>query len=168
MYGVADEVRNRAAPGDLVLVYPWYFGTSFNRYYTGSATWLTLPDLSDHRFHRFDLVKLKMQSPAPIKPVLDQVRQTLESGHRLWFVANTEPLSPGQNDPLPPAPAPNSPEPWSETRYTKSWGRELESFLARNAAKVESLGVVTRGGGRLVGIEAPELIVASGWKNAKP
>src|SRR6185295_17447396 len=43
------------SPADLVVVTPWYYGVSFNRYYRGPAPWSTLPPLEDKSLHRPDL-----------------------------------------------------------------------------------------------------------------
>lgn len=40
---VAQRLNREAGKEDLVLVHPWFCGVTFNRYYTGSAEWLTLP-----------------------------------------------------------------------------------------------------------------------------
>ena len=67
---VAQTVTRGAAPGDLVLVNPWYDGISFGRYYRGKAPWITLPEMTDHRYHRYDLLKIKMASPRPINDAI--------------------------------------------------------------------------------------------------
>jgi hypothetical protein len=62
----ARTVAARAAPGDLVIVTPWQLGIPFQRYYCGTAPWMTIPSIADHRVHRYDLMKAKMISQDPI------------------------------------------------------------------------------------------------------
>jgi len=57
---LAARVTAAAAPGDFVLVTPWFCGISFARYFHGPASWETLPPISDHVTHRYDLVLTQM------------------------------------------------------------------------------------------------------------
>src|SRR5262249_42289903 len=59
---IAQELNRTAAPQDLVIVNPWQLGIPFSRQYHGRATWVTVPKIEDHRFHRYDLIKVKMMS----------------------------------------------------------------------------------------------------------
>jgi hypothetical protein len=60
---VAAALKDQSRPDDLILVAPWYLGISFDHYYTGSTPWLSVPDLSDHKLTRYDLVKDLMTRP---------------------------------------------------------------------------------------------------------
>jgi hypothetical protein len=60
-YLVAEKLSRHIIPGDLIIVYPWYYGITFARYYHGGLPWETLPPLGDYRFHRYDLLKTKDQ-----------------------------------------------------------------------------------------------------------
>ena len=62
----AQTATERASANDLVLVAPWPFGIPFNRYYHGAARWMTIPNIEEHRVHRYDLVKAKMIAEHPI------------------------------------------------------------------------------------------------------
>jgi hypothetical protein len=76
------------APNDYVIVYPFYCGTTFNRYYKGAAPWTTLPPLEDYTLQRWDLFNAKIQTKDPIAPVIERTVSTLQSGNRVWFVGN--------------------------------------------------------------------------------
>jgi hypothetical protein len=80
---IADVLRERAAPRDLIIVHPWTFGVSFDRQYSGPTPWTTVPPLADHRFHRYDLFKAKMVLENPAQPVRDQIATTLRAGNHL-------------------------------------------------------------------------------------
>src|SRR5205814_2394193 len=81
----ARTVAAQAAPSDLIVVVPWQFGIPFNRYYRGSAPWMTIPNISDHRVHRYNLIKAKMISTHPIDHLIEAIRTTLDSRNRVWF-----------------------------------------------------------------------------------
>ena len=129
---VARRVASEARPHDLVLVDKWFHGVSFSRYYRGAAEWRTVPDLTDHRFHRYDLVKARMTERDPMQGVLDAVQRTLRSGHAVWWVAGCR--APREEEPpvsLPPAPHADSG--WSDAPYYRAWTRQVEGFLHRHA-----------------------------------
>jgi hypothetical protein len=128
---VARRLASEARPRDLVLVDQWFYGVSFNRYYRGPADWMTLPDLQDHRFHRYDLVKAQMTARDPLRGVLGAVQSTLRSGHSVWWVAGCEaPPVPPVDDPPPSLPpAPHAPSGWADVPYYRVWTRQVEAFL---------------------------------------
>jgi hypothetical protein len=102
----AETVGARAAPSDLIVVVPWQFGIPFKRYYRGSAPWMTIPNITDHRVHRYDLFKVKMLSDHPIDDLTDAIRDTLVAGSRVWFVGGFNLPRPEEGPMiLPPAPA---------------------------------------------------------------
>ena len=85
---IAARISSEVAPNDYVIVYPFYCGTTFNRYYKGTAPWTTLPPLEDYTLQRFDLFNAKIQTKDPIAPAIDRIVSTLQSGNRVWFVGN--------------------------------------------------------------------------------
>jgi hypothetical protein len=80
---VAKKVTELAKPVDLIVVAPWQYGISFNRYYKGTARWITLPKIADLRVHRYDLFRGKMVSPHPIDDVLEEIQRALAAGNRV-------------------------------------------------------------------------------------
>ncbi|HET9225489.1 MAG TPA: hypothetical protein VFR31_02395, partial [Thermoanaerobaculia bacterium] len=80
---VADRIAAEAAPGDLVVIAPWYMGISYQRYARGPAPWMTVPDLPDHSIHRFDLLK-------DGRVDLGAIERTLRSGGRVWVVGRLD------------------------------------------------------------------------------
>ena len=129
---VARRLASEARPHDLVLVDKWFYGVSFSRYYRGAAEWMTLPDLPDHRFHRYDLVKAQMTARDPLRGVLGAVQRTLRSGHAVWWVAG---CGVPPEEPLPPSlpPAPHAASGWADAPYYRVWTRQVEGFLHRHA-----------------------------------
>ena len=134
---IAARLREQAKPNDLILVYPWYCGVTFNYYYHGATPWVTLPALSDFRFARYDLLMEKLAATAPIKPVLDQMAQTLGSANRLWIVGDLPAPEADETEPPDLPPAPGGPQGWFDVPYTYVWGRQVEHFIASHGGHIE-------------------------------
>jgi len=158
---LARQVARSAVPEDLVVVNPWSEGVSFQRYYTGPARWLTLPDIADHRVHRYDLLKAKLASRDPLGDVLGAVETTLRSGHRVWLVGGARWPRPGEDVTVLP-PAPGSPEGWHDRPYVLSWSRQLGSFLQGHAAQIATVAVPA--GDPVSDLENLPLVVVDGWR----
>jgi hypothetical protein len=158
---VARRLASAAAPDDLVLVSPWYYGVSFDRYYRGPATWMTLPDLPEHGIHRYDLLKSRLAASHPIDDVLAAVQRTLGSGHRVWLVGQLRLPPPGQAPPiLPPAPA--SPAGWHDFPYVESWALQLGALLRAHAGALARVPVPSPD--PVSPLENMTLAVAAGWR----
>ena len=112
-----------------MIVYPWYFGVSFDYYYRGPAAWTTLPSLADHRSHRYDLLKEKLASEEPIEDVRQRALATLAAGGRVWVVGPLPPAQPGETTPPTLPPAPQSSTGWDDVPYIFAWGRQFDLFL---------------------------------------
>jgi hypothetical protein len=90
---VAAKLGRTAGEADVIVVTPWYRGVSFERYYRGSAAWMTLPPMDFHRFHRFDLVQAQMalvNQNQVLEPVFNRIDEALRGGHRVWVVGTLE------------------------------------------------------------------------------
>jgi hypothetical protein len=164
---VATQISSRAEAGDLIVVYPWYFGITFARYYTGSVEWVTLPQVNDLRFHRYDLVKQDMLADHPIKPVLDRVEQALVSGHHVWLVGGLPGPEPKETKApsLPPAPAPNTQYGLLEADYTYILGRQAADFVSKHAQHSWLLRIPADH--CLDGFEVAPVFVVAGWNDRK-
>ncbi len=133
---VAQTVTARAASSDLIVVVPWQFGVPFQRYYHGTAPWITIPSIADHQVHRYDLMKAKMISTHPIDDLVAAVRTTLGSGNRVWFVGGLN-LPPPNEGPMVLPPAPASRFKWDNRAYTAAWWQQLSIFAILHASKVD-------------------------------
>ncbi|MGA2602619.1 MAG: hypothetical protein ABSG14_00175 [Verrucomicrobiia bacterium] len=164
---VAAQLSRRAEAGDVIVVYPWYLGITFARYYTGSVEWVTLPPVNDLRFHRYDLVTQDMLAGKPIKPVLDRVEQALASGHRVWLVGGLPGWKPGETETphLPPAPPPNTPTGSLVADYSYDCGRQAADFLSKHAQHTWLLEMPVDH--CLIGFETAPVFVVAGWKSTK-
>ena len=158
----ARTVAARAERGDLVLVAPWPFGITFQRYYRGTAPWMTIPNIADHQVHRYDLMKLKMLSPRPIDDVAEAIRATLSSGNRVWFVGGVN-LPPPEEGPMLLPPAPASRFKWDNRAYTAAWWQQLSVFAVTHAKSVDSTPLPLPPSVRINDLEQTSLAVAQGW-----
>ncbi|HWY41567.1 MAG TPA: hypothetical protein VNX27_12325 [Chthoniobacterales bacterium] len=154
---LAHKLEQEAAPNDLIVVNPWHFAPSFFRYYHGSTPWITVPIMTEHRVHRYDLMKSKMIEADPLSDVRSAIQQALQSGHRVWIVGGARPLDP--NMPRL-GPAPNPYFGWAG--YMSYWSMEIGSFLNEHTANgqvvIEPMPDVNDG-------ENVPLLMAEGWKD---
>lgn len=157
---VASLVERRAAQGDVIVVYPWYCGVSFRRYYHGGVGWTTIPPVEDLRIHRYDLLKAAMARSNPIEPVLERMADALKSGYRVWLVGGLPPLSGAAPPPALP-PAPNAPAGWRNLPYLITWGQQATHFLQSHALRAETLPTSTDGLSNP--LETLSVVVVSGW-----
>lgn len=156
---VARAIEQSAGPRDLILVNEWYNGISFHRYYRGEARWMTVPDLSDHRMHRFDLIKTKMSSTDPLLDVRQAIQQTLRGGRRVWMVGQLA-VPPDGNPARWLPPAPRAPSGWRDRPYLRVWTEQVSLFLEENAVRKWSF---VAPGERISGTENLRVWVYQGW-----
>jgi len=136
---IAARLSSEVTQNDYVIVYPFYCGVTFERYYKATASWTTLPPLEDYRLQRWDLYKAKMQTKDPIAPVIDRIVSTLQSGNRVWFVG----------DP-------------SAERDSSNWGAQFTQFLSAHSR--HSAAVVDPSTNCVNPFENLPVFVATGWK----
>jgi hypothetical protein len=129
---LAGRLQKEASPNDLIVVNPFFLGVSFNWYYHGRTPWLTVPNISDHRIHRFDLVKARMVTPDPIGDVTSAVRQTLVSGGRVWLVGGAL-LMEADRKPISLLSPPDPEYGWSYEAYYISWSQQIWEFLREHS-----------------------------------
>jgi len=127
---ICSRLETMISRNDLIIVNPWEYGITFDRYYKGSTPWSTLPDIQDHRTHRYDLLKEKMMDSEPITPLLSRISQTLHAGNRVWVIGGLHFLlsgdSPGY---LPPAPKASSG--WLASPYYLVWSQQAAYWVMR-------------------------------------
>lgn len=154
---LARKLEQEAAPNDLIVINPWHFAPSFNRYYHGATRWITVPTMTEHRVHRYDLMKAKMVESDPLSDVRSAIEEALQTGHRVWIVGGARPLDPSMPQL---GPAPNPYFGWAG--YMSYWSMEIGSFLNEH---VNSGQVVLEPMPNVNDGENVPLLVASGWKN---
>jgi hypothetical protein len=160
---VAAQISQNAKPGDFIVVLPWYYGITFGHYYRGAEPWMTLPPLEDYRFHRYDLLKSKLQMTNVIEPVLQQVETTLRSGHAVWIVGNVPMPQPNQAPPADLPPAPHGPEGWADRPYTDAWSTRFGYLLVYHITNAVTFIDPTTN--LVSSMENMPLAVATGWRS---
>ena len=92
---VSTLLAERAAPGDLILLNPFWLAPGFKYHYRGTAEWSTIPltstDVASSVFP-FAPIKRAMETPSAIVPTLERVGRTLDRGNRLWIVGHAKSL----------------------------------------------------------------------------
>jgi hypothetical protein len=158
---VAKKVMALAKPADLIVVAPWQYGISFNRYYKGAAPWITLPKIVDLRVHRYDLFREKMVSPHPINDVLEEIRAALAAGNRVWFVGGLTQLR--ENDvPRFLSPAPDPTSGWDNRAYNRSWLEQLSAFVRAHGERGQTVALPLASS--VNELENVPLMVVDGWQ----
>jgi hypothetical protein len=157
------QLETRLAAGDYILVTPWFTGITFNHYFRGPTNdWDTLPPLTDHTAHRYDLVLEQMLQTNSLEPVMEKMTATLRNGHRVWVVGN---LPEWHTNDAPPQPLPAAPLPgsgWSDTPYNGSWAKRTGDFLHRHSELFRESPVFSDGAPNIQ--ENSILYMAEGWR----
>src|SRR5262249_19612476 len=125
------------------------------------APWLTLPEITDHRFHRYDLLKAKMASPRPIDDVLEAIGATLGAGHRVWVVGRLHFVKPGRSPAVLP-PAPGARWGWFDVPYAVSWSQQTGAFMELHAT--DAAAVRLPASGPVSDYERLRVLVFAGWR----
>jgi hypothetical protein len=158
---IAKKLSAEVVPGDFIVVNPWYCGITFERYFKGATQWDTLPPITDHSIHRFDLVREQLQKPDALQPVFDQMTAALKSGHRVWIVtkpgfapahrAATESSSDWRD------------KPYAQTRAMGIWSAQCEEFIAAHCREFQQVYRTTDCPVNFA--ENLQLCVADGWRD---
>ena len=157
---VAKNLQNYARDGDLIIVNRWFLAPGFTWSYHGQARWMTLPELSEKRIHRYDLLIAKMQTPDALADIRSAISETLRSGNRVWLVGGAQ-LS-QQGEPFILGPAPDPQFGWDSGMYDYAWATQLGSFLQQHVIDGE---VVLSPIGGVNQNENVPLLIARGWRD---
>lgn len=131
---IAARLHQSAGPGDMILVFPWYCGATFQRYFHGPTAWTTLPPQRDLHVQSKARFKEYMLIAEPNRPVMQQIIGTLEAGHRVWLVGRLPFLQPGQRPPTI-GPAPSPIWGWNHDAYALVWGMQVAHLIQTRALR---------------------------------
>ena len=159
---LAARLRASANPQDYIIVTPWFCGISFDHYFSGTTEWTTLPPITDHSIHRYDLVLKEMSDTNSLAPVLKKISATLQSGHRVWVVGNLPPMEDNAAEPMSLPPPPLEGYGYSDLPYLTSWAMRTEYFLNHHTTRFGSLPVTPAG--TINFQENLQLFMAEGWR----
>lgn len=156
---VAMQLAETASVQDLVVVLPWYCGITFQRYYRGPAPWITLPDVTEHKFHRhLEIAEKTKQGAAGVAPELARVEQTMRQGGKIWVVG--QPVAPDPGHPL--APLPPAAEGTWVGPYLDHWEQQFGALLEQHGRS--GTRVTLPEAGSINAWENLPLMVVEGWR----
>ena len=157
---MANTVARAATADDLIVVNPYFYAVSFQRYYTGHAPWVTIPAIADCTLHRWDLLKSAITTSRPEREALDRMEQTLRAGHKVFLIGSF-PRTNGRAPELLP-PAPTSRYGWMLGAYISSWSLETSYLLETH---VTSGGLLFADDKKAINeLERLQTLVVSGWR----
>jgi hypothetical protein len=162
---VARSITTTARPDDMILIAPWYDGVSFTRYYKGSGHIVTVPDMSFHTFHRYDLISAEMQKRDQmevVRKILEQIRSTLVGGRTVFVVSEGRVWT--QNVPqilLPQALIPL--DGWKSPMYQKQWSALVGAGVREHAISISTRDLSREG--RVSHFENLSLAILRGWRD---
>jgi hypothetical protein len=161
---VCDVLAKEAGPNDLILVNPFWLSPGFNYHYHGRARWNTLPliptDMSARTFP-YASIKQLMTSANAIEATLEEIRNTLSAGDRVWVVEDVAFRPPGTEISVPPSPQPCSG--CNCSPYVDSWAYQVGDFLRSHGRRIEVIPVTVAVG--ISGLEQLYMFVVGGWND---
>jgi hypothetical protein len=140
---LAAKIETVAEKNDLIVIRPFYYGITFNRYYRGNASWITIPEVYDLRATRQDIIKSIMTKNDPLETSMQKIIETLQNGHRVWFIGSLKLPELGRI-PLRLPPAPYSPYGWNEVAYQIAWSQEVNYIIQTYGGKIERVEAPTK------------------------
>jgi hypothetical protein len=116
------------APGDVVVVTPYWLSVSLVRYYHGPAELLTVPPVPELRFQKHLAFFRQLHDPHALDPLLSRLEQAARTGHRAWVVQM--PWEPVNWDPNA---SPHEPPPtvWNDAAFYRYWNLQVGQTLRR-------------------------------------
>ena len=153
---IAQRLAKEAHPSDLIVLSDAQLGISFNHYYHGTSRWMTVPQIADHRIHRYDLLQKKMVEFFPLDDVEKEIAATLKSGNRVWILGGRMGRSARV---LTSAPDPQFG--WQLPYYMVWWSHQLADFLQQHATRLD---VIVREGKSTSRWENVQLVACEGWR----
>lgn len=161
---IAEIVARQSTPGDLIVVNPWFFGLTFQHYYSGTADWTTVPPLEEIGIHRYDLLMEKMASAEPLRPLLDSISTRLSAGKRVWIVGHF--AAPPRGQPSASVlPAPNGPHGWYSGDYVVAWTLQLGHFIDSHGVTATPVDLHLQQ--PISSYEAAALYSLAGWRPSR-
>jgi hypothetical protein len=137
---VARIIERQERPGDVILAVPFYYASTFKRYYTGPNDVVTLPSMQVATFQNVYPLADAMRNPNAIAPTLDRLDRALRTGCRVWLFEPLPFLPPGRVPRiLPPPPLPASG--WYCGPYGVQWQLQTGYYLENHAKNLEAIHV---------------------------
>ena len=161
---VAHKLKSTATADDLILASHWQYGVSFSRYYHGPAELVTLPPVSDYRFHRYDLALRQMRAAEPLQPVYERIEHVLRSGHNVFLVGELPYPKSGTAPPTVSFGYYDGDGSWHQGNYDWIWPLMAAYFVHSHAVQGAPIPVSVPGRARIQDYEHLSLTVVRGWR----
>ena len=161
----AKYLNSNTLNGDLIILYPWYNGISFNRYYNGCAKWVTIPNIKDHFYHRYDLIKNLCESPDQVKiteSLKSEIITTLKNNKNTYSVGPFSFFQQMENQSTV-LPAPFSAWGWSGAGYEQAWSVDVLRYLSSHSLKYSIVSSIKNE--TTIGVENLFVVCFSGWRD---
>lgn len=157
----AATVTKYADEDDLVIVTRFTHALTFQRYYHGRATWMSVPAVTDHRHHRWDLARAAMLNTNSIQDILVPIEHELKAGHKVFLVGKFPRSEPSAPEPI--APADQTRPAGRLAVYLDNWHWQIAYLLWKHAVATERIPLNET---QPIDVrENDEVIVFSGWKD---
>jgi hypothetical protein len=160
---VARSVERIAQHDDQIVVVPWYVGVSFDRYYKGATPWLSVPAVSFHRFHRYDIFLAAMEQKdqrAPALEVSEVAEAALKRGRTVYVVSGLPIWDTLPIKVLPPAVLPRDGP--RSVEYELQWELLFAESMRRHATSMTALSIPSSG--PVSDYENLSVTVLRGWR----
>ena len=134
---VAIVLSREAAKDDLIVISPWFLHTSFQRYYRGSSSWITVPPLQQEPIMRYDLIMREILQPEPGSGIGRALRAALDRKAAVWLVSQVTAKDAFVSE-APRLPAvPQNPNGYDYVRFRSFWEREIRHRLNECCSREE-------------------------------
>lgn len=159
---IAERLRAESSREDLIIMNPWYYGISFQRYYTGPASVTAIPDVGAPAIHRYDKVLAAMETKPPVDDLCEKIRATSKAGGRIWIVGDVGVEAPAHE--IVPLPPPEESGVWRDGPYLLNWWLQVHAALEAEGYSIRMVAV--RGTHPVSRFEDIGLIEVSGHKSS--
>jgi hypothetical protein len=160
---ICDRLSRIEKPNDLVVISPFFYGITYQRYDKGPARFVAVPGIDFLAYCKLDLLNKPIHDPNAMNPILDQITEVLRSGHSVYLVGDY--LYP-RFDKTPPATIREARDPAREWNAGPllDWPQQIADLLLLHAKNVRLLDTPVEG---ITGYERPAVRVATGWTDTR-
>jgi hypothetical protein len=159
----SEKLKHLAKKGDLIVVSPWFYGISFQRYYHGPADFVTVPPVGSLAYHNYYQLFPAMQDLHAMDATIDRITNVLKSGHDVYLFGEFQFPSSDPAYPTLDGPAPHNSFGWNDADYYDLWERQIAYVVAHHAIQAVPVYVDFAG---ISDYERPWMFAAHGWSSA--
>lgn len=160
---ICDRLSQIENPGDFIVISPFFYGITFQRYHKGPAKFVAVPGIDFLAYCKLDLLNGPINDPDAMKPILREIGETLRSGHAVYLVGDYFKPNYDQTPPPTVGRAPNPAREWNAGPLF-NWPEEVADFVAHHAKNEREFDVPVQG---VSGYERPAVKVVTGWTDTQ-